>query len=171
MILVQYQRYHVPKYHQWMQSEELQYLTNSEPLTLEEEYLMFETWMEDSNKCTFIVLDRARFESIPDNVSMEEREIESMIGDVNFYIHNRQEDGDHRNSEPLCAEIEIMIAERAARGKGFGREAALTMMQFAHTEIGVDKFEAKIKISNHVSQHLFTNYFAFREISRSEVNL
>ena len=41
-----------------MQSEELQHLTGSEPLTLDEEYQMQETWRDSTDKCTFIVLKK-----------------------------------------------------------------------------------------------------------------
>ena len=35
-------------------------MTASEPLTIEEEYEMQQSWLEDPTKCTFIVLDRTR---------------------------------------------------------------------------------------------------------------
>ena len=37
VVLVRYREAHVDKYHKWMKSEELQELTGSEPLTLEQE--------------------------------------------------------------------------------------------------------------------------------------
>jgi hypothetical protein len=48
----------VDTYHGWMADPALQAATASEPLTLEEEYAMQRTWLEDEDKCTFIVLDR-----------------------------------------------------------------------------------------------------------------
>lgn len=40
---------HVPTYNEWMQSEELRELTASEPLTLEEEYAMCDSWATDAD--------------------------------------------------------------------------------------------------------------------------
>lgn len=37
------------RYHEWMKSEELQKLTASEPLSLEEEYQMQLSWRQDNN--------------------------------------------------------------------------------------------------------------------------
>ncbi|XP_039765835.1 N-acetyltransferase 9 isoform X2 [Pararge aegeria] len=63
VVLVPYRDYHVPKYHEWMKSEELQKLTASEPLTLDEEYKMQKSWRDDEDK--------------------------SMIGDTNIFIINK----------------------------------------------------------------------------------
>ncbi|XP_033623678.1 N-acetyltransferase 9 isoform X1 [Fukomys damarensis] len=118
VVLVPYTSEHVPRYHEWMKSEELQRLTASEPLTLEQEYAMQCSWQEDADKCTFIVLDAERWQSWPGPT-----EESCMVGDVNLFLTDLE--------DPTLGEIEVMIAEPSCRGRGFGTEAALLMMSYA----------------------------------------
>lgn len=161
ILLLPYERHHVEKYHKWMKSTELQQLTASEPLTLEEEYNMQKSWREDENKCTFIVAEMNTYKKAQESAqhAKEQVEIVSMVGDVNmfFFEENRQ-----------VAEVEIMIAEPNARGKGLGKEALCSMLLYGAEMLGVVTFLAKIGIDNKPSFLLFTN-LGFVETSRSEV--
>ncbi|RZB94411.1 N-acetyltransferase 9-like protein [Asbolus verrucosus] len=152
-ILVPYRVEHVLKYHCWMQSEELQRLTASTPLSLEEEYEMQKSWMIDENKCTFIILDKHMFENTGN-------EIESMIGDTNLFFAN--------TDDRICAEAEIMIAEKWARGRKCGSEAMLLMLLYGVETLSVKQFVVKIADDNDVSINMFRN-FGFSEVSRSRV--
>ncbi|CAK9300853.1 unnamed protein product [Gordionus sp. m RMFG-2023] len=61
VILIPYKKEHVPKYHEWMKNSELRQQTGSEYLSLEKEYEMCQTWQEDDNKCTFIILNAEKY--------------------------------------------------------------------------------------------------------------
>jgi len=154
VILVPYQKKHVEKYHQWMKSTELQELTGSEPLTLEEEYEMQISWREDKDKCTFIVLDKEKVDEGLD-------EIECMVGDTNLFIQQNDDD-------ETIAEAEIMIAESSARGKGFGQQALSLMIQYGVQVLEIKKYIAKIKFGNTASEKLFEK-LGFAVESRSKV--
>ena len=171
LILVPYRSHHVKRYNEWMQNSELQYLTGSEPLTLEDEYKMLESWNNDPDKCTFIILDRKHYEMEQKSLKdTNECEIQSMIGDVNLYIYlDNDNDNDDDNEQRSMAEIEIMIAEQCARRKGYGREATMLMLKFGYEILGIRKFQAKIKTSNIHSQRMFTEIFDFVECSRSAI--
>ncbi|KAK9825446.1 hypothetical protein WJX81_000479 [Elliptochloris bilobata] len=155
VVLVPYRQEHVPVYHEWMENPALQEATASEPLTIEEEYEMQRSWARDSNKCTFVVLDRA----LPD-IPGTGRHGGGMAGDVNLFFN----DPDNRSA----AEIEIMIAEPHSRRRGLGREALELFMAFAVHTLGVTSFRAKIGETNSASLHLFTQ-LGFAEASRSSV--
>lgn len=127
----------VPKYHQWMQSEELLDLTGSDRLSLEEETENQQSWWTDPHKFTYIILDSARYS--PQSPS------ESMIGDINLFILGEECEG----------EISVMIAEREYRGKGLAAECVLRMMELARERLGIRTFVAKIQSGNQASIRLF----------------
>ncbi|XP_071756786.1 alpha/beta-tubulin-N-acetyltransferase 9 [Centroberyx gerrardi] len=154
VVLVPYNADHVPRYHEWMKSPELQQLTSSEPLTLDQEYDMQTSWREDSDKCTFIILDKQRW------TNPEVQEEQCMVGDVNIFLTDP--------SDPSLAELEIMIAEPSYRGKGIGKEVTYMMMCYGVTKLGIQKFEAKIGLANKVSIAMFKKLH-FHELSVCKV--
>nr|XP_055097725.1 alpha/beta-tubulin-N-acetyltransferase 9 isoform X2 [Symphalangus syndactylus] len=155
VVLVPYTSEHVPRYHEWMKSEELQRLTASEPLTLEQEYAMQRSWQEDADKCTFIVLDAEKWQAQPGAT-----EESCMVGDVNLFLTDLE--------DPTLGEIEVMIAEPSCRGKGLGTEAVLAMLSYGVTTLGLTKFEAKIGQGNEPSIRMFQKLH-FEQVAASSV--
>jgi len=150
--LVPYRKHHVEKYHEWMCSPDLLEATASEPLSLQEEYEMQQTWKNDEKKVTFIVLEGGR--SCAQEGSENEKEM--MVGDVNLFLHDRD--------DPYNAEIEIMIAEPKCRRKGYAKEALHMMMGYGLNKLGVTRFFAKIGTKNEASLNLF------KSLGYTEVN-
>lgn len=142
VILVPYLQQHVKKYNEWMQSQQLQELTESEPLTLDEEHEMQASWREDEDKCTFILIDKTLMS--PD---LQHQDLNAMCGDVNIYLN------DHESRS--VAEIEVMVAEVGSRKKGIAREAVEIMMAYAAQDLNVTTFVAKILETNEPSIRLF----------------
>jgi RimJ/RimL family protein N-acetyltransferase len=175
IILVPYSAHHVPRYHSWMKDPEIQQLTASEPLTLEEEYDMQRSWRTDADKLTFII-------GVPDGSTSPETpsliqgsEGYTPVGDVNLFLQQDFDStapSDSEGKEVLAAELELMIAEPSMRGKGLGRAALLLFLQYVLTnkkgiteeyraehafgfEDGFDFFRVKIGEHNKASRRLF----------------
>ncbi|KAJ7481058.1 GNAT domain-containing protein [Mycena galericulata] len=140
VVLVPYRPEHVPRYHAWMQDAELRELTASEPLTLDEEFEMQRKWQLDEDKLTFIVCARGS-ETLDSGSSLTPSDPRvsalPMIGDVNIFLHGppphlRVPDSALEEEEDqFYAEVEIMIAERDYRRKGFALEALQLMLGYA----------------------------------------
>ncbi|KAJ2317335.1 N-acetyltransferase 9, partial [Coemansia sp. RSA 2681] len=126
VVLVPYEKEHVPTYHEWMKSPFLQEMTGSEPLSIEEEYAMQQSWRTDDDKCTFIVLAKGAEDHPARNGIFDSSR---MIGDVNFYLNNVY--------NPHEAELEVMIAEDGCSGKGVATEVLRLMMHYAVNDVGV----------------------------------
>ncbi|KAG1151554.1 hypothetical protein G6F37_005705 [Rhizopus arrhizus] len=162
--LVPYKPEHVLRYHEWMKSPFLQEMTASEPLTLEEEYEMQQSWHQDEKKLTFIIT------ALPTDCPVQLKDIPKeevkdktvMIGDVNIFFNDPDDDS-------TFGEIEVMIAEADYRKTGRAREALKLMMGFAMVELGLKTFHAKISLKNEPSIQLFKSKFGYYPVSVSEV--
>ncbi|KAJ5156729.1 hypothetical protein N7492_009532 [Penicillium capsulatum] len=132
VLLVPYSTWHVPRYHEWMQDEEIQQATASEPLTLEEEYAMQRSWRQDADKLTFIVCRPVIHHGKEDSsilLSSEDDSSANMIGDINLFL--RVDDGEDGDQLPqIVGEIELMIAEKVNQRRGFGKAALLTFLRY-----------------------------------------
>lgn len=152
IVLVPYRRHFVERYHNWMQDDTLLESTCSEKLTLEQEYDMQESWRDDEEKCTFIILDAVKYrESLDKSLDQEQRQVlqeQSMIGDVNVFFNDPDDD-------PSAVEIEVMIAEESYRKQGLGKEAVTLMMGYCVQGLSVTRFRAQILEGNVGSIRLF----------------
>ncbi|KAL8477926.1 hypothetical protein ACS0TY_030001 [Phlomoides rotata] len=157
VLLVPYMKEHVGRYHVWMQDQAILQATASEPLTLDQEYEMQLSWVQDPLKQTFIVLDK---ELVVGDFIHEEPHTEAMVGDVNIFMNDPD--------DPQIAEVEIMVAEPKSRGKGLAKESVLLMMAFAVKNFGIHIFRAKISETNEASISLFKK-LGFKETSCSEI--
>jgi len=138
-----------------MSNKEIQELTCSEPLSLDEEYSMQKSWQLDEDKLSFIILRRDLYNNCPIEMSTQDKEIASMIGDVNVFLHI-DEDG-QIDGPKNQAELEIMIVDHENRCNGFGSESVRLMMSYALRELSqLKKFFVKIDESNVASVRMFS---------------
>ena len=130
VLLVPYSTHHVPKYHDWMKDPAIQEATASEPLTLEQEYNMQESWRQHPDKLTFIVcLPMADSNDARNTVKAGVLDADKdMIGDVNMFLTtgDDEEDGETR----VIGELELMIATKAHQNQGQGRGALLAFLRY-----------------------------------------
>ncbi|OBT45238.1 hypothetical protein VE00_03665 [Pseudogymnoascus sp. WSF 3629] len=146
ILLVPYGEHHVLRYHEWMKSPDLQELTASEPLTLEEEYVMQLSWQTDYDKLTFIACHplpgpASKIAGADSNdviiPSQGYDAPEKMIGDVNLFLRFAYElDGEGEeilNRPYVRGEIELMIASPSDQGRGFGKATLLAFLQYIKT--------------------------------------
>lgn len=168
--MVPYHKHHVQRYHEWMKDPLLLELTASEPLTLKEEFEMQQSWHQDPEKCTFILMannleyfladeKKLHFPVIDDVDTVSVEHFGAMIGDVNLYVNSNEESR---------GELEVMIAEPAARRKGFAYQAILMMIAYTHEEMNIRFFEVRISRDNNPSLSLFKDKLGFVEVDFSE---
>ena len=123
---------HVLNYHEWMKNPDLLEATGSEPVSYHEEIEMQQTWLNDENKCTFIVhapIDDCTFrckdidddddhvnkrhdkkidvKESNDRVFYVEDNLSTMIGDVNLFLSEIDNgDDDHDNDENIIVDLD-----------------------------------------------------------------
>ena len=161
---------HVPRYHEWMKDPALLEATGSEPLSIDEEMEMQQSWRDDDKKCTFIVHATDTCNIDNEKEFLVKRNLEGMVGDVNLFLSEMDDDdeedettqkesGDDASSnDTVCriqAEIDIMIAEKDFQKKGLGRAATCTMLLYGASILSIQRFFCKINDDNVASIQLF----------------
>lgn len=146
--LVPYRHKFVETYNEWMKDPYILEMTASEPLTLQEEYEMQQSWKDDKSKCTFIVLATSVLNESTAEGNVGDKEILAMAGDVNLFLNDRDDSGN--------AEIDVMIAECKYRRQGLAEEAVSMIMKYGVERLGIHRFYAKINETNKASRDLFT---------------
>lgn len=190
IILVPYLLSYIETYHKWMQDPEILDLTASEPLTLEEEIQNQKSWLLDPLKYTFLICENN--EKIEEFLKKQEKINEFEYAEINdqqfekknsnkFRIINQTKNSHFttflKNLEPCGdinlffheymdedeCEIDVMIGNKNARGKGLAKESVLIMIKFGEEIYKKKRFVAKIKEKNETSIQLFQK-IGFKQI-------
>lgn len=129
--LVPYFKQHVPLYHSWLYDREIQRLTCTEYVTLEEEYEYQKEWESRSDRIIRLI-----------EVDGE------LIGDINLFKSS------HANDEFMW-EINVMIVKEEHRGHGYAGEALELLLK----EYQIRNVMAKVHKDNQASIKFFKKRF------------
>jgi RimJ/RimL family protein N-acetyltransferase len=122
--------------------QQLRELTASEPLNLQEEHDNQRSWREDNDKLTFIICFKdTTAASVSDSAADSNLEASSvirqsednpdvMMGDINLFLKEIEPESETGSAGDVTGEINLMIAEHSARGKGYGIEALKTFLWY-----------------------------------------
>lgn len=155
--------------------QDIQEATASEPLTLDEEYAMQQSWRVDPDKLTFIICRPGDNEATARDGQLD---IDAMIGDANLFLSVAEDDTEN---QIVVGELELMVAVRTEQRKGYGRAALLAFLNYvvrhersllsefhaAQPKVGLSRlahFAVKIGVTNHRSIALFEG-LGFRKTS------
>ncbi|KAJ4461490.1 putative N-acetyltransferase 9 [Paratrimastix pyriformis] len=168
LFLLPYLSCHVPRAHQWMQSPELQELTCSEPLTLEEEYENQQGWWTEEKKMLILCPHDQNRRPISTEEDAIIDSLTSACGDVSLVMLS-DDDAEKGNPKLLrSAELDVMITDPLQRRQGHAQQGLAAIMKYAYEHLGVRRFVAKILDHNQASLALFRR-LGFEEFNRVEV--
>ncbi|TQV90882.1 hypothetical protein V2A60_008349 [Cordyceps javanica] len=135
VLLVPYEAHHVDKYHGWMQDPDIQEATASEPMTLEEEFENQQSWRTSADKLTFIICEPVTATDTAINAKQQDADTH-MVGDVNFFLYSDDEDENSESaSKSLIGEVDVMIAAKEHRGRGYGEAAVRHLLIYIETHL------------------------------------
>ena len=175
-VLVPYRPEHVSTYHGWMQDPQLLEMTCSEPLTLSEEIEMQKTWMEDEDKCTFIVLVRnmcsidmnqtmksdvcaneSKVNSIIQNVfryklpsTFVQKNLKAMAGDVNLFLNREYTPDDS---------IDDMYRKESSKNNSIEAELDIMIAEKIHQQRGLGSEAVRLMMFYGIDTLGITRFF------------
>lgn len=165
-------------------------MTASEPLSLQEEIEMQQSWRDDEDKLTFIMLSKGDCDDVElvtegqkdhmdgsrSHINFINANLHAMIGDINLFLCNEETHNNYDTNDDIDtkqsdssetkfrqAELDIMIAVKDWRGKGIGKEAVCMMMLYGAKNLGIRRFIVKVNEDNVSSRALFERKLNFKE--------
>jgi RimJ/RimL family protein N-acetyltransferase len=111
-------------------------------LNLQEEHDNQCSWREDNDKLTFIICFKdSAASSVSENATdpnleasyarrQPEDDKDLMMGDINLFLKEIESESETGSAGDVTGEINLMIAEPSARGKGHGIEALKTFLWY-----------------------------------------
>ena len=133
--LIPYLKDHVRMYNNWLNDPYIQKMTQTEPISLDDEYKSQMEWKNDPNRYIFII---------------KEKITGYLAGDINIFIQ-------YNENNVKCGELSVMIANKNCQRKGLAKETLKMIMKWAQTNLKINYFIAKIQKSNIPSINLFEN--------------
>lgn len=114
-------------------------------MTLEEEYENQQSWRTSADKLTFIIcepVDAVTAIDLETVTAGKQDANKHMIGDVNFFLYPDDEDErgvvateDGNAQQRLIGEVDVMIASKDDRGKGYGEGAVRALLIYLQRHI------------------------------------
>lgn len=101
---------------------------------MEEEYENQQSWRTSADKLTFIICEPLAATDSTVVITPEKQDSEPrMVGDVNFFLY--PDDENEENSNALIGEVDVMIAGKQHRGKGYGDAAVRSLLLYIHSHL------------------------------------
>ncbi|KAK8790032.1 hypothetical protein WA158_006812 [Blastocystis sp. Blastoise] len=149
--LINFERSHCELYSEWLKDDYILEMTDTDGMTLEDIILSQESYAEEEDKITVLL-------SVNKEGSANEK---VLIGDCNLFIDYVDEEGD-------VGELNVMVAEKDYRRKGYAIKAVALMIMWAHKNCNLNEFMAKIKLSNEASYNMFKKLgFTTKTVSKA----
>lgn len=155
--------------------KEIQKATASEPLTLDEEHAMQQSWRLDHDKLTFIICSapaNATSTPITSITPQEHDNSTTMLGDVNLFIY---EDPDPPSasspSTPIIGELEIMLPIPSTRRKGLATSTLNAFMAYITSPTNLARILEEYRLGSDERSERYLRYLRVKIDQGNEASL